>query len=434
MTDQGEIARDAHGNPILDRFGRPVRRRPAARGAATPAPAADHSPGARPAPEPTHIAPAHPQPTAQGQNLRPGAGATATSGYPPRQIPGAAPQPARPQPRLSTPVRVPGVGAANSVTGEATTGDAPTRRRRRRIRPWLVLKLAVLALVLLVAGSLALVETSLHRVAYQPAQAIGNTSGSNWLIVGSDSRQGLTEKDVQRLGTGGDIGAGRTDTIMVLHQPLFGRPTLLSIPRDSYVEVPGEGMEKINAAFAQGGPTLLTQTVENATGLHIDHYAEIGFAGFAGLVDAVGGVELCPKEAINDPLAHINIQPGCQKFTGPTALGYVRTRATALGDLDRVQRQREFFTALVDKASSPATLANPLRSVPMMRAVAKLFTVGEGDHVWNLARLALGVAGGVDTTTVPVGGFEDTNVGNVVLWDEPRARELFTQLGARSPS
>ena len=253
----------------------------------------------------------------------------------------------------------------------------------------------VVVLVLAVAGTFWL-DSRLNRVAADPPQHIAATSGTNWLLVGSDSRTGLSEADAQRLGTGGDIGSMRTDTIMLLHIPLTGKATLVSLPRDSYVNIPGYGMDKINAAFTFGGPQLLTQTVEEATGLRIKHYAEIGMGGLANVVDAVSGIEVCPKEPIQDPLAHLDIQAGCQKVDGPTALGYVRTRATAMGDLDRVQRQREFFAALVKKVSS--------------------------------ARVALAMRSGVTTETVPVGGFGNYDVGSVVLWDEEGSQQLFNSL------
>ncbi|AZA10501.1 Putative transcriptional regulator YwtF [Corynebacterium gerontici] len=282
-------------------------------------------------------------------------------------------------------------------------------------------------LVFVVVGGLWM-DTKLNRVDAQPPQHIANTAGTNWLLVGSDSRTGLTEEDVQRLGTGGEIGSMRTDTIMVLHLPTWGKATLLSIPRDSYVNIPGYGMDKINAAFSLGGAPLLEQTVEESTGLRIDHYAEIGMGGLANVVDAVGGIEVCPPEPIDDPLANLNIQAGCQKVDGPTALGYVRTRATSMGDLDRVQRQREFFSALVNKLTSPATFLNPFRLLPTISTVAGSFTVDQKDHIWHLARVGLAMHSGVETTTVPVGGFADTEVGNVVLWDEAAAQELLSGL------
>ena len=126
---------------------------------------------------------------------------------------------------------------------------------------------------------------------------------------------------------------------------------------------PGNGKDKINAAFAIGGAPLLTQTVEQATGLRLDHYAEVGFGGFAGLVDALGGVSLCLPESISDPLAGIDLPAGCQELDGRNALGYVRSRATPRADLDRMVNQRQFVSALLQRAASPAVWLNPLALV-----------------------------------------------------------------------
>lgn len=310
----------------------------------------------------------------------------------------------------------------------ATPPRAP--RRRRLGRPgclgcfgWILALLLVLTVVVTLWA-----DARLTRVEAMPDQQIDNTAGTNWLLVGSDSRLGLSDKDVERLGTGGDIGTGRTDTIMVLHIPSgTGASQLVSIPRDSLVTVPGYGEDKINAAFTFGGPQLLTETVEQSTGLHIDHYAEIGMGGLANLVDSVGGVQICAAEPIQDPLANLDIQAGCQEMDGPTSLGYVRTRATAMGDIDRVMRQREFFAALLGEITSPATLLNPVRMVSLIYHSSGTFTVGEGEHVWNLARLALAMRG-VETNTVPIGGFLDTDVGNVVVWDDTAAEQLFSSM------
>lgn len=286
-----------------------------------------------------------------------------------------------------------------------------------------------LAIVLVLALVFTLwTDSRLTRVTALPEDQVSNTAGTNWLLVGSDSRQGLTQEEQDQLGTGGDMGVGRTDTIMLLHIPRSGKAQLVSIPRDSYVEVPGFGMDKINSAFTYGGPQLLSQTVEQSTGLRVDHYAEIGMGGLANVVDSVGGVELCVNEAIDDPLAGISLQPGCQKLKGPEALGYVRTRATAMGDLDRVQRQRDFFAALLDKITSPSTLINPFRTISLVNQTASSFIVGEKDHVWHMARVALAMGSGVETQTVPIGGFQDTEVGNVVLWDDAATTALWDSM------
>ena len=190
--------------------------------------------------------------------------------------------------------------------------------------------------------------------------------GTTWLLVGSDSREGLTADQQAELATGGDLGNGRTDTILLVHVPALGfeHPDDDGLdPRDSYVPIPGNGTDKINAAFALGGAPLLAQTVEQATGLRLDHYAEIGFGGFARVVDALGGVTMCPTEPISDPLAGIDLPAGCQKLDGRNALGFVRSRATPRADLDRMVNQREFVSALLHRAASPAVWAQPVALV-----------------------------------------------------------------------
>ncbi|MDQ4011142.1 MAG: LCP family protein [Actinomycetota bacterium] len=297
-----------------------------------------------------------------------------------------------------------------------------------------------------VIGITGYVEQSLQRVdalADYPGRVAG-TSGTNWLIVGSDSRAGLSSDQAARLATGDEAAAGgqRTDTIMLMHIPALisgGPPTLVSLPRDSSVPVPGrKGRLKLNTTFALGGPSLLVQTVETVTGLHVDHYAEIGFGGFARLVDDVGGVQLCPAESISDPLAGLDIPAGCQTLDGPQALGYVRTRQSPRADLDRVVRQREFLGALITRASSPAVLLHPLRVGPLAADAPDVVTVDDSDHVWNLARLGWAMrslsGGDAVTTTVPIVGFGTLRDGSSgVLWDREAAGQLFTALAEDRP-
>ncbi len=153
---------------------------------------------------------------------------------------------------------------------------------------------------------------------------------------------------------------------MILSVPPGGKPALISIPRDSYVPIPGNGKNKINAAYAFGGPKLITQTVEQNTGLRIDGYVEVGFGGFVNVIDALGGIDLCLPKAIKDKDAHIDLPKGCQTLSGANALGYVRERhADPLGDLGRAKRQRQMLSAMIKKAASPASVINP---VPLLAA------------------------------------------------------------------
>nr|WP_308123983.1 LCP family protein [Mycolicibacterium xanthum] len=375
----------------------------------------------RPPPPPPTDRPPPPPPTDRPPPPPP------TDRPPPPPPRGPAPPPRRPGPHRPPP--------PPSAPPAARTPGKPRRRTRR----WGRILLA--CLVVVIAGTLGTglwVDTSLTRVTAltdypeRPAQGAGTT----WLLIGSDSREGLSAEQQADLTTGGDLGSGRTDTVMLVHlpAPFSGTAaTMVSIPRDSYVPIPGYGSDKINAAFAVGGPQLLTQTVELATGLRIDHYAEIGFGGFAGLVDAVGGVTMCLADPINDPLAGIDLPAGCQRLDGRSALGFVRSRATARADLDRMTNQRQFMSALVHRAASPAVLLNPLRWYPMMRAAADTVSVGEGDHVWDLARLGWSLRGDLTTVTVPIGEFTENGSGSIVVWDSEAAQRLFAALGSDSP-
>ncbi|MDO4611119.1 LCP family protein [Corynebacterium sp.] len=319
--------------------------------------------------------------------------------------------------------------------GRRGRGGRPPRRRPGCgcgcLSPGRTLLSVLAVLLLVVGGGLLWADTQLNRTEVFAGlqDRPGRTIATNWLIIGSDSRAGLSEEENAALNAGGAIEGQRTDTIMIAHLPVVGKPTLVSIPRDSYVEIPGYGMDKINAAFAYGGAPLLVETVEKSTGVRIDHYAEVGLGGFAHIVDGVGGITLCPDQAIDDPLAGINIHAGCQKFDGRTALGYVRTRATAQGDLDRVERQREFMGALMGKLRSPGVLLNPLRLIPTTDAALESMTVADGDHSWHLARLVAQMAFGVTSETVPVSGGATVDVGDVLYWDEAGSRELFDRIG-----
>jgi len=314
----------------------------------------------------------------------------------------------------------------------------PPAAARRRFTPRRVIAAVLLLVLLVVVLTGVLVAVALGRVdkvdavrdyAGRPASA----GGSNWLLVGSDSRGGLSAAERHRLHTGSAAGQ-RTDTIILLHKPSSGSPTLVSLPRDSYVSIPGHGKNKLNAAFAFGGPALLVRTVEQATGLRVDHYAEIGFGGFVGVTDAVGGVTLCPTRDITDEKSGLDVKKGCQVMDGPTSLAYVRARYfDPKGDLGRVERQQQYLSAVFHKALRPSVLLNPFRVVGLANAGTKALAVDNDDGTFDLIRLALVMraisSGHGRSVTVPVSNSAlKTPVGDAVKWDSQQARALFHSL------
>jgi LCP family protein required for cell wall assembly len=304
---------------------------------------------------------------------------------------------------------------------DADRATRPPRRPRRRPRfGWLKVVL-LLWLVFLVAVPLW-AWSQVEKVDADPGgDRPGSQPGNTYLLVGSDSREGLSRKEQLKFGTGKGEGR-RTDTIMLLHTG-SGPNLLMSIPRDSIVPIPGVGKTKINAAYAYGGPELLVQTIENNTGIRIDDYVEIGFGGFVQVVDAVGGIEICPEQAMNDPQANLKIEAGCQQVDGVTALGYARSRKTsALGDIDRARHQREVVSAIGDKAASPWSVLNPVRYFRLADAGSEALRVGKDTGMISTVRFAWAMTN--------VGGKEGLTCGVpisdlAVNWDRERAQRLF---------
>ncbi len=332
-------------------------------------------------------------------------------------------------------------------------GGAPGRRRWRG-RPerlwraawtwWKRILLALLVLVVLaVAGGATLFVWAGKQVRHVAALAdyAGRPTagkGTNWLLIGSDSRGRLTPEQRRELHVGNDV-VQNTDTIMVLHSGEHG-PYLVSLPRDSYVSVPGHGRQKVNAAFAEGGPKLLTRTVEQATGLRIDRYAEVSFLGFVQVVDAVGGVRLCPGTPLRDARSGADFRAGCQRMDGTQALAYVRARyADPKGDLGRVKRQRQLLSAVADETLAPGVCLDPFRLRTVLTAALSALTVDDRSGMaaltgmgWSMKEIA---GGGGTATTVPVAtpGVMAGGAGEVLLWDEQGAKRLFDALRNDDP-
>ena len=288
--------------------------------------------------------------------------------------------------------------------------------------------------------------SSLDKMPAASNVALADTAGTNWLLVGSDSREGLTKAERKELRTGKDEGSQRTDTIMIINIDESGKPTLVSLPRDSYVTIPahialdGSAIEdrknKINTAYGKGGAPLLVETVERNTALHIDHYMEVGFKGIRDITDAVGGVNMCVPADVTDENSGLNLLAGCQELDGKNALAYVRMRyADPMGDLGRIERQQQFLSSVMKKVATPAVLLNPISMWKLVDAGTASVKVGEGDSVIDvgtLARAMRGLSNGNGTlTTVPVSQTDaNTAAGSSVIWDDSAARELFVSLGA----
>jgi LCP family protein required for cell wall assembly len=370
---------------------------------------------------------------------RPGIGSEPTVGLPSRgagRSGGAGSNwPDQPPPR-------PGVGAPSRqapgpVPPYRGGKGAGGRRGGRGGRIVKIIALVIAVVLVLAIGMYFYLNSKLIRanVLVNYAGRPVTSAGQNWLLTGSDSRQGLTPQQEAQLATGHDISGERSDTIMLLHIPSGGgRAVLISLPRDSYLPIPGYGSNKINAAFAFGGGKLLAETVQNATGLRISHYMSIGFGGLVNVVNAVGGVRMCLPSALVDPASGLNLKAGCQTLDGAEALGYVRTRHLfADQDLQRVQDQRLFLRALLSKITSPGTLLNPLDSVPAAFGSAQALTVDQGTQLYQLIQVAFALRD-PETGTVPIGqSVYEANAGDSLLWDGTKASELFNALKTDQP-
>ena len=275
------------------------------------------------------------------------------------------------------------------------------------------------------------------------------SSAVNYLVVGSDTREGLTAAELKELRVGSvkSAAGGRSDTMMLVHiSKSRDKAVIISLPRDTLVTVPShvgfdgktiqpETQAKLNAAFAWGGAPLLIQTLEAKTNLRIDHYVEVNFAGFKNVVDALGGIQVCTKKAINDPKSHLVLAAGVHTLNGIESLKYVRTRDfDGMGDLGRMQRQQQFVAAVFRKATSSGVLLNPFKIKDLVQAIFKTVktdeTLGQGDIVTLAKQVRNLTPGKMRTLTVPLGNSNGyaPGLGSVVIWDPVLAPELFNRL------
>ncbi|MEZ0093462.1 LCP family protein [Streptacidiphilus sp. EB129] len=273
----------------------------------------------------------------------------------------------------------------------------------------------------------------------------------NFLLVGTDERAGVPPDVLRALHAGGEA-CHCTDAMMLVHLSASGgQASVVSIPRDSYVDIPAhqdlgtgrqmpESMGKINAAYGMGGPPLTVQTVEQATGLHIDHYLQLNFLSFVSTVDALGGVPVCTDRPLHDPKSGLDLPAGTTRLDGAQALTYVRARyVDPSADLGRMRRQQKFVAQIIAQATSSGTLLNPLRLQGVMTAVLRSVKADESLSTQDLLTLAGRLKdlrpSSASFTTIPPATLNHPvpGWGETVLWDRPRAEALFAALRADTP-
>ncbi len=382
---------------------------------------------------PRSYAPASAQPASAAPSFAPG------SGQPTSAAPSFAPGSG--QPTSAAPSFAPGSGSSgHQVTvNRSAPSTPPTRapqpsapstapRPRRKRRRHLVLKTLSLLLVLILAWGGFLVwdaNSNIGRVSALTGSA--DTPGTTYLLAGSDSRADGAVQD-------GFEGSERADSIMLVNVAPNGQAVALSIPRDTYAEIPGVGWDKINASYAYGGPQLLVETVEKLTGLTVDHFVQIGMGAVPDMVDAVGGVELCYDHDANDEYSGLNWTAGCHTVDGTTALQFSRMRyQDPEGDIGRTKRQRQVISKVVSAAASPATLINPARTLKVERAGSKSFTVDEDSSIFTVGSLVLALRSASSEELMGVPPIESldytTSAGaSAVLLRDETAPDFFEKL------
>jgi LCP family protein required for cell wall assembly len=283
------------------------------------------------------------------------------------------------------------------------------------------------------------------------SEAGGAPEAMNLLLVGNDSRAQLSDEQAAELHTGRDAGLN-TDTMILVHVPADGsRASFVSFPRDSYVEIPGHGMDKLNAAYAYGhaavdesapaaerqagGAQLLVQTVSRLTGLQIDHYAEVDLLGFFELSSVVGGVEVNLCKAVDDRKYSGAVFPaGVQTIAGADALRFVRQRhGLPRGDLDRIVRQQVFMAGVLRKILSEDVLLDLGKQRELVEATSQSLTIDRDLVLLDLAQQMQAVTpGNIEFQTVPIVGDERDEQGRSILRleDEETLHAFFAELSA----
>jgi LCP family protein required for cell wall assembly len=321
----------------------------------------------------------------------------------------------------------------------------------RSIKIFTGISIAVLAISAISALAFGTVTASINKIDVfsgidkRPEK---KSTAMNYLLVGSDTREGLSKEELKKLRVGSVATAAgkRSDTMLLVHiSKARDKAILISIPRDTFALIPEHKSKsgkiipavhsKINSSFNWGGAPLLIQTIEEMTELKIDHYVEINFAGFARIVDSIGGVEVCTKKNINDPKSHLILEAGVHTLNGIESLKYVRTREfDGMGDLGRMQRQQAFMSAVLRKATSAGVLLNPVTMASFINSSLSAVTTDSELKNSDLIALAKQMkslsTSSVRTLTVPLSNlsYNSNGVTSAVLWDPVLAPQLWTRL------
>ncbi|MGA5423419.1 LCP family protein [Streptomyces lavendulocolor] len=358
-------------------------------------------------------------------------------------------------PRRPAPPRPP-------APGRPRRAPAPVPAAVRRGRPgrtrWGARLATALSVLVLAAGGVghAIVtslDTEIGRV--DPFKDMKNRPapghGTNILVVGTDGRDRITPREKEKYRLGG-APCRCTDTIMLVHVSADRRrASMVSLPRDSYAEIPphtdattGKHHQrhpvKLNAAYAEGGPNLTVRTVEHMTGIKIDHYLELDFTSFMRTVDTIGGVEICTAKPMKDAYTGLDLPAGTHKLDGGAALQYVRSRhVDGASDLGRMQRQQRFMAALIDQATSNGTMLNPVRFQQVVTSMLSSVRASEGFGAEEMLALAKAMRGftaaSSEFTSVPVSNtsFPVKGIGSTVKWDPVKSKRLFAAVRADKP-
>ncbi|ADB76897.1 LCP family protein [Geodermatophilus obscurus] len=356
-----------------------------------------------------------------------------------------------------------GSGRARSrhqATDAVDAEDPAPRRRTGRAATAARAVAGVLSVVLLAGSGWGwylgqVAEATVNRTDAIPTDGNEGTGDApeamNLLLVGNDSRANLTEDQLASLNAGTDSGIN-TDTMILVHVPADGsRASFVSFPRDSYVQIPGYGKDKLNAAYAYGyaetpasasdevrqagGAQLLVQTISGLTGLQIDHYAEVDLLGFFNLSSVVGGVEVNLCEAVDDSeWSGAVFDAGVQTISGADALKFVRQRhGLPRGDFDRIVRQQVFIAGVLRKMLSDDVLLDLGKQRQLTEAASQSLTIDQGLDLFRLAEQMQSVtAGSIEFQTIPnVGTDRDEQDRSIIrLEDEDTLHRFFAELSA----